>query len=58
MQVLTILLINEILYSAFELLGTINKDNDSLCTISIIGRMAFSVAANFWIVFITRLVYM
>lgn len=29
----------------------------TVCTISIIGRVAFTVAANFWIIFITRLIY-
>lgn len=58
MQVLTILLVNQILYSASELLGYIDSRNSLLCTLSIIGRMAFIVASNFWIIFITRLVYL
>ena len=58
MQVLTILLVNQILYSASEVLGYIDNSNSILCTLSIIGRMAFIVATNFWIIFITRLVYL
>ena len=57
MQVLTVLLINQILYTASEVLGYIDRTNSVLCTISIIGRMAFIVATNFWIIFITYLVY-
>lgn len=57
MQVLNILLINQIFYSASQVVGYVDQKNQLLCTISIIGRMAFSVAANFWIVFITRLIY-
>lgn len=57
MQVLTILLINEILYSLTEVLGYIDNSNNVLCIISMIGRMSFTVAANFWIIFITRLIY-
>lgn len=39
------------------MLGFINKGNKTFCTVSIIGRVAFNVAASFWVVFITRLVY-
>ena len=35
------------------------KDIDSnLCVISMVGRLAFTVATNFWIIFITRLIYL
>jgi hypothetical protein len=38
-------------------MGIFDRRNGILCTISIIGRTAFNVATNYWIVFITRLVY-
>ena len=54
LKVLIFLLINEIAFMVFELVGTIDKN---LCQISMIGMVFFLVAANFWIVFITRLLY-
>lgn len=45
------------MYSASEVVGFLDQSNNTLCTISMIGRMSFSVAANFWIIFITRLIY-
>ena len=39
------------------MLSYIDEANRSLCAVSLIGRVGFTVGANFWIIFITRLVY-
>ena len=39
------------------MMSYINEEDNGLCAISLIGRVAFTVAANFWIIFITRLIY-
>ena len=39
------------------MMSYIDETSSSLCAISLIGRVGFTVAANFWIIFITRLVY-
>lgn len=57
MQVLGILIANEICEVAFETLGYLGERINQLCSLSLIGRLAFTVAANFWIIFITRLIY-
>ena len=57
MQVLAILIFNEVLESVFEMLSYIKDVDGVLCIISLTGRLAFTVAANFWIIFITRLIY-
>lgn len=57
LQVLAVLLVNEVIESLFEMMSYINTKNNALCGTSLIGRVAFTVAANFWIIFITRLIY-
>ena len=57
MQVLAILILNEVLESVFEMLSYIKDVDGVLCIVSLTGRLAFTVAANFWIIFITRLIY-
>ena len=57
LQVLAILLVNEVIECLFEMMSYIDTKNYGLCATSLIGRVAFTVAANFWIIFITRLIY-
>ena len=57
MKVLAILIFNEILESVCEMVSYIDGIAGIACVISLIGRLAFIVSCNFWIIFITRLVY-
>ena len=40
------------------MISYIKDINSNLCVISMVGRLAFTVATNFWIIFITRLIYL
>lgn len=57
LQILMILLMNEALQSGCEMLSYTKEMGGVVCMISLIGRVAFTVGANFWIIFITKMVY-